>query len=216
MKKFTIVLVSAVVIVTMWAGFAAAKASFKKDLGIDDCNKCHVADKKAANDSNSLWKKAKEHSAKLVEGRGDFYGKRTCNDCHHGMQKPPKGGSGNVTPPPANAFPPSIQTVAPPQAVAGSTVKIYGNGFSQRPELFVYFTGISGKADQQAQILARNDVGIDVIVPNGARSGRIGVVVGSGANAQSAISSFAIAITNRPASATPRNQIPNGGKYVAP
>lgn len=80
-------------------GLAEAKPSYKKDLGVANCNVCHVSDKKAANDSNPLWKKAKEHSAKLAEGKGDFAGKKSCNDCHKGKQKPPARSPAPTTPP---------------------------------------------------------------------------------------------------------------------
>lgn len=70
-------------------GIAEAKPIYKKEIGITYCTVCHVSDKKAPNASNPLWKKAKEHSAKLAEGKGDFAGKKACNDCHKGKQKPP-------------------------------------------------------------------------------------------------------------------------------
>ena len=89
MNNFSRSMVIVVAVVTA-GGLAQAKPSYKKDLGIANCNACHLTDKKAANDSNKLWKKAKEHNTMLAEGKGDFKGKKTCNDCHKGMQKPGK------------------------------------------------------------------------------------------------------------------------------
>jgi hypothetical protein len=51
--------------------FASAKAPWKRDLGIENCNACHV-------------------EGKLKDGKGDYAGKKTCNDCHQGKQKPAK------------------------------------------------------------------------------------------------------------------------------
>ena len=73
-------------------GSAGAKLSYKKDLGIDKCTECHAdgADKKAPNEANAVWKKAKDHSDKLKAGAGDFVGKKGCVDCHQGKRKAEK------------------------------------------------------------------------------------------------------------------------------
>ena len=73
-------------------GPATAKMAYKKELGIEKCTVCHAdgADKKAPNPDNVMWKTAKEHADKLKGAQGDYAGKHTCDDCHHGKQKPAK------------------------------------------------------------------------------------------------------------------------------
>jgi hypothetical protein len=90
----------------------------------------------------------------------------------------------------------SIQSAVPVQTAVGGQLKIFGKGFIQRPDLKVFFTGVSGKIDQPAQVSSKNDSTVDVIVPNGAKTGRINVVVGTGTIAKSAISNFSIIITS--------------------
>lgn len=72
---------------------ADAKPKYKKELGLADCDACHVKGDKEhdkANDTNALWKTAKDHAAKIKEAKGDFAGKKTCMDCHNGKSKPEK------------------------------------------------------------------------------------------------------------------------------
>ena len=86
-KLVSIVLAVAVAVA---AGAALGRPAFKKDLGLENCDVCHLAEKKAQNTGNKLWVTAKEHAAKLKAGTGDYAGKTACADCHKGHQKPPK------------------------------------------------------------------------------------------------------------------------------
>lgn len=90
--KFASSLLVAVVSIIISSGFAVAKPAFKSALGVANCAVCHAdgKDKKEANPANALWKKAKDMSAKMAAGKGDFAGKKACNDCHKGKQKPAK------------------------------------------------------------------------------------------------------------------------------
>lgn len=90
--KFKYILPAIVVSVVMCAGPATAKPAYRTGLGIDGCDKCHVTGKEKSypNPSNVLWKVSKDMSARMAEGKGNFAGKKSCNDCHFGKLKPLK------------------------------------------------------------------------------------------------------------------------------
>lgn len=81
-----------VVLVTMSTANVTAKSVYRSALGVDGCDKCHVTGKEKTypNPSNPLWKDSKAMSARMVDGKGEFAGKKSCKDCHFGKLKPLK------------------------------------------------------------------------------------------------------------------------------
>jgi hypothetical protein len=90
--KLLSIFLATVISVTMSAGFATAKSVYRTALGVDGCDKCHVTGKEKSypNPSNVLWKRSKDMSARMADGKGEFSGKKSCNDCHLGKLKPLK------------------------------------------------------------------------------------------------------------------------------
>jgi hypothetical protein len=71
---------------------------------------------------------------------------------------------------------------------------ITGQGFLKQPGAAVYFTGTSGMQDQLGSIMTKRDAEILVIVPAGARTGKLKVVVGTGAATETVMSSTALTV----------------------
>lgn len=59
-----------------------------------------------------MWAKANVSTQKLNEGKGNFAGKNTCNDCHHGKLKIENSSSGTSST--------AGSTCKPPNAVCGT------------------------------------------------------------------------------------------------
>lgn len=90
MKRF--LLMSSLMGIFLFGTVASGKPPYKKELGAANCNVCHAEgkEKKEPNPDNKLWSEAKKHADKLKEGKGEYAGKKTCNDCHQGKMKPEK------------------------------------------------------------------------------------------------------------------------------
>jgi hypothetical protein len=90
----------------------------------------------------------------------------------------------------AGMMPARVASFSPVKGSPGMSGKItiFGGGFARKPELAVMFTGPSGNQDQPATILARTDAAIDVQLPGGAKTGRILVETGTGADLYAATS----------------------------
>ena len=86
MKKIVLLLGMSLI----FSGIAFAKPAFKKDLGMASCTDCHIQGKFKEPSDKELYKKAKEMVDNMKKGEGDFAGKKSCNDCHAGKQKPEK------------------------------------------------------------------------------------------------------------------------------
>lgn len=86
MNRFTLAIVAAMAVLALGVGVAGAKPAWKKAVGAS-CAECHVADKKAPNPDNKLWKASKDMEDQTKKGK---YGTKSCADCHQGALKPPK------------------------------------------------------------------------------------------------------------------------------